>query len=94
MTIAKVNEYYLPFLANGETDNLTDAEIDACVRFQEEFGTRFDVFEHDGEWVYDCGGICEITGEYSKCVWIYTDAEDAESLARELGFNNNEEDEE
>lgn len=90
MTIAKINEFYLPFLANGDSDNLTDDEIAACVRFQEEFGTTFSVYEQDGEWVYDHAGICEISGEYAKCVWIYTEAADREELDREFGFGQEE----
>lgn len=92
MTIAKVNEYFIPFLANGDSSGMTIDEFDACVKFQEEFGTSFSVFEHDGEWVYDCGGLCDICGLGAKCVWIYNDADDLDTLNRELGFN--EEDEE
>lgn len=93
MAIAKINEWMLPFLANGDTDNLSDEEINACVRFQEDFGTRFSVFEIDGEWVYDCAGICDITGEYSKCVWLYTEREDLDELNREFGVGCDEDEE-
>lgn len=92
MTIAVVNEFFLPFLVNGDTDNLTEAEIEACAKFQEEFGTRFSVYEYDREMSAGFS-TCEICGEMAATVHLYTEAADREELDREFGFGQEEDEE-
>lgn len=48
--IAKVNQHFIPFLANSDTDDMTCSEIEACTKFMEEnLPHGFSVYDIDSE---------------------------------------------
>ena len=86
--IFKVNQYFVPYLANGSDcigESFTADEIEKCDKFAEKYlGHGFSVFELDsGEWLTDFGR-CDICGEMSDIVYLYTEIGDVEEIARQL----------
>lgn len=78
--IAKVNQHFIPFLANGDADDMTGSEIEACTKFMEEnLPHGFSVYDVDSEWITDFN-TCDICGELAQVVFIYTDPEDRDDL--------------
>ena len=78
--VVQVNEFLMPFFFNGDTDNLTEEEINAVVKFQEKYGDCFDIFsDENGEWITNFSK-CDLTGETSQVVYLYNTPEDKEYL--------------
>ena len=87
-----INEFLIPFFFNGDSDNLSEDEINAVVKFQEKYGDCFDVltYKNSDEWLTDFAK-CELTGVMSKVVWLYNTEEDKRYLEGMYLMNEKEE---
>lgn len=81
--IRQVNEYFLPYLVNGPDcmGEMTEQECTKRDKFAEHKlnGGRFSYLEHNGE-LFTNFDLCEICGEMSQVVFLYTDPEDVDEL--------------
>ena len=81
--IYQVNEYFLPYIMNGLdcAGEMTEEECAKCDKFAEDNlnGGHFSYFEHNSE-LFTNFDVCEICGEMSQVVFLYTDPEDVNEL--------------